>query len=88
MPSATSSFVRGAVVLGGLVVLNAAIAGDRNGDRRPTSSFGLVTSSTTARPPTPQPASNGAGVAPARPVVSNPYQVPLLQNAGTLRGVR
>jgi hypothetical protein len=28
--------------------------------------------------------SNGVGIGPSKPVVSNPYQVPLLQNAGSL----
>jgi hypothetical protein len=34
------------------------------------------------------PSSNGVGIGPAKPVVSNPYNVPLLQNAGSLRSGR
>lgn len=80
--------VRAAVVIGGLVALHDAYAGDREGDRRPTNSFVLVISAT-AKPPTGQPLpTNGVGVPPAKPVLSNPYQVPLLQNAGTLHGSR
>src|SRR6185369_5218500 len=68
MLRASFPVLRAAVVVGGLLALQGAVAGDRDGDRRVTNSFVLVT----AAPP-------------AKPVVSNPYQVPLLQNAGTLR---
>jgi hypothetical protein len=82
--------VRAAVVIGALVALQGtAAAGEREGDRRATNTFVLLTAAT-AKPQSSQPlvSSNGVGVPPAKPVVSNPYQVPLLQNAGTLRGAR
>jgi hypothetical protein len=77
--------VRAAAVVGGLAAVHAAVAADHGGDRRTTNTFVLVTAAP-AKPAEPQrPSSNGVGVPPAKPVVSNPYQVPLLQNAGTLR---
>ena len=77
--------VQVAAVLAGLFAAHCAVAGDRNGDRRTTNTFVLVTGAPPKPADAPRPASNGVGVAPAKPVVSNPYQVPLLQNAGTLR---
>jgi hypothetical protein len=77
--------VRAAAVLGALVAAHAAVAADRDGDRRTTNTFVLVTGAPAKPADAPRPSSNGVGVAPAKPVVSNPYQVPLLQNAGTLR---
>ncbi|HEV8208752.1 MAG TPA: hypothetical protein VGP77_01470 [Vicinamibacterales bacterium] len=77
--------VRVAIVLGGLLALQCAAAGDRDGGRPATNSFVLVTAATAQPAAAPRPSPNGTGVPPAKPVVSNPYQVPLLQNAGTLR---
>ena len=84
MLRASFPVLRAAVVVGGLLALQGAVAGDRDGDRRVTNSFVLVTAAPTPAQ-TPRPSPNGSGVPPAKPVVSNPYQVPLLQNAGTLR---
>jgi hypothetical protein len=86
MLRASFPVVRAAVVIGGLLALQGAVAGDRDGDRRVTNSFVLVTGAPATPAATPRPSPNGTGVPPAKPVVSNPYQVPLLQNAGTLRG--
>lgn len=80
--------VRAAVLIGGLVALHGAHGGDREGDRRSTNSFVLVVSAAAKLPPGQPLPTNGVGVPPAKPVLSNPYQVPLLQNAGTLRGSR
>ena len=80
-----SSFVaRAAVVIAGLLALHDAGAGDRDGGRPSTNTFVLVSVATPKPSPTPLPL-NGASVPPAKPIVSNPYQVPLLQNAGSLR---
>jgi hypothetical protein len=80
--------VRAAVLIGGSVAVTLVAAADREGDRRPTNTFVLVTAQPTKPTGPSAPAANGVGLAPAKPVVSNPYQVPLLQNAGTLRGAR
>ena len=71
----------------GLASLDCASAGDRDGARPVTNTFLLVTAAAPKPADGPRAPSNGVGVPPARPVVSNPYHVPLLQNAGTL-GVR
>ena len=81
--------VPAAAVIGALVALHgAALAGEREGERRSTNTFVLVISGAAKPQSSPAPSSNGVGVPPAKPVLSNPYQVPLLQNAGTLRGTR
>jgi len=77
--------VRAAAVLAGLMAAQCAVAADHNGDRKTTNTFVLLTGAPAKPADAPRPSSNGVGVAPAKPVVSNPYQVPLLQNAGTLR---
>ena len=83
MSRTSFSRLRIAVVVGGLLALQGAAAGNRDGGRPATNSFVLVTAATPTSPPRPSP--NGATVPPSKPVVSNPYQVPLLQNAGSLR---
>ena len=85
MSRAPSLVLRTAVVIGGLLALQGAAAGDRDGGRPPTNSFVLVTAATATPPSTPRPSPNGAAVPASRPVVTNPYQVRLLQNAGSLR---
>lgn len=53
--------------------------------KRSTSSFNLVV----AAPPRTATAAPSIGVGvPTKPQVSNPYQVPLIQNAGSLGSVR
>lgn len=80
-----SSFVaRAAVVIGGLLALHDAGAGERDRGRPSTNTFVLVSVALPKPTPTLLPP-NGASVPPAKPIVSNPYQVPLLQNAGSLR---
>jgi len=85
MLRASFPLVRAAVVIGGLLALQGAVAGDRDGDRRVTNTFVYVPAAGAKPAPTPRPSPNGTGLPPSKPVVSNPYQVPLLQNAGTLR---
>jgi len=81
---------RAALLLAGLAAVHpVAAAGGavRDGDRRATSTFTLLTGA----PANPAPRggqSNGVGVGPSKPVVSNPYNVPLLQNAGSLGSMR
>ncbi|HZW73194.1 MAG TPA: hypothetical protein VFF43_06580 [Caldimonas sp.] len=84
MPRAPSLVLQTVVVVGGLLALQGAAARDRDGVRPLTNSFVLVTAATATPPPT-RPSPNGAAVPASRPVVANPYQVPLLQNAGSLR---
>jgi hypothetical protein len=76
-----------AAVIGGLIAVHLVAVG-RDGDRKATNTFILVTPASGKAAPPRGPSPNGVGVAPAQPVVSNPYQVPLLQNAGTLRSTR
>ena len=80
--------VRAAVAVGAVLAVSVVAAGERGGDRPATHSFVLVTPAPAKPAAAPRPSANGVGVAPAKPVVSNPYQVPLLQNAGTLRATR
>lgn len=51
--------------------------------RKSTNTFNLVYAATAPTPVVVPGA--GASVAPSKPVVSNPYHVPLIQNAGSLR---
>ena len=57
-------------------------------DRRASNSFTLLTPAAPPKTSSASPSSNGVGIGPAKPVVSNPYNVPLLQNAGSLRSGR
>jgi hypothetical protein len=66
----------------------AAAAGPaREGGRPASNTFALVVAAPAGPGPQSMP-SNGVGIGPSKLVVSNPYQVPLLQNAGSLRGAR
>ena len=75
------------LVLAGLLAVECATAGPKGGEGRGANSFILLTGAPPVRVAT-QPRSNGVGVPPAKPVVRNPYHVPLLSNAGTLGSVR
>lgn len=73
------------VVLVGLTLTHAAAAGSaKEADHRASNSFTLLTTAGPAQA-APRGQSNGVGIGPSKPVVSNPYNVPLLQNAGSLR---
>ncbi len=81
--------IRLTLVLVGLATASAAsTAGGTAGDsgRKATVSFSMVTAAATPGP-RPVAASAGASLAP-KAVVSNPYNVPLIQNAGSLRATR
>jgi hypothetical protein len=52
-----------------------------------SNSFNVLYSATSPNAPLVVP-SNGTGLPPSKPVVINPYNVPLFQNAGTLGSVR
>ena len=69
-------------------VLASASAASAAGNpgRKSSNSFTMVTTATAPGSPVVTP-SAGASVAP-NAVVSNPHNVPLLQNAGSLRAVR
>jgi hypothetical protein len=74
-----------------LVAVGAANVGWAAGpavdsSHRVTSTFNLVYAATQPRGPTPVPGP-GASV-PPKAVVSNPYHVPLIQNAGSLGSLR
>lgn len=80
--------VRAAVIVAGLVAIEAAVAGGSPpADRRATNTFTLLTVPAAPESRVVVP-SNGTGVGSSKPVVSNPYQVPLLQNAGPIRSLR
>jgi hypothetical protein len=76
------------VLVGGLAAVGAASAGGPSGDagKKSGNTFNLVTAApaTGTRAGAP---SAGASLAP-KAVVSNPYHVPLLQNASSLRSSR
>ena len=77
-----------AVLLAGLAIAGQAICGGApaaDPGKKPTNSFNLVYAATPQGPAAAP--SLGVGV-PGKPVVTNPYNVPLLQNAGSLRGAR
>jgi hypothetical protein len=84
MSRASFPVLRTAVMVGALLALQGAAAGDREGPRPSTNTFVFIPAAATQPPPTPRLSPAGATVPPAKPVVSNPYQVPLLQNAGSL----
>jgi hypothetical protein len=75
------------VLIGGFAATSAASAGGPSGDsvKRSGASFNLIS----AGAPAPRAAapSAGASLAP-KAVVSNPYNVPLIQNASSLRSSR
>lgn len=88
MARATHLHRAAVVLLAGLAAAGQAFSGgsaSTDSGKRPTNSFNLVYAATpraTAGAP-----SMGVGV-PGKPVVSNPYNVPLLQNAGSLGSAR
>ena len=90
MAPAFLPIARAASLLAALATASAFVAAGslsrEGGERRVTSSFTLLYT-TAAKPPTVVP-SNGVGIAPSKPVVSNPYNVPLIQNAGSLGSIR
>ena len=70
-----------------LVVNGAAAAGSSSASdatKKTTNSFNVLYTAAAPNAPVILP-SNGAGLAPAKAVVTNPYAVPLFQNAGALR---
>jgi hypothetical protein len=77
------------LLLAGSLAIETAAAGGpgREGDRRASNTFTLITSAPAAKGPSVS-QSNGVGIGPSKPVVSNPYNVPLLQNAGSLQSRR
>jgi len=80
--------IRLTLVLAGAVCAagTAGAGGPGDSGSKPGSSFGMVTATTAngTRVSVPSP---GASLAP-KAVVKNPYNVPLLQNAGSLRAGR
>ena len=76
------------VLVGGLGAAGTASAGGSSGDagKKSGNTFTMVTSAPATAPRVSAP-SAGASLAP-KAVVSNPYHVPLLQNASSLRSSR
>lgn len=76
------------VLVAGLAAASAVSAGGAASDsgRKTSNSFSLVTSAAAPNTRVIAP-SAGASLAP-KAVVSNPYHVPLIQNAGSLRSSR
>ena len=89
MARAFHPVLQAAVVLVGLALTHAAAAGStsREGEHRASNSFTLLTAAAPVQAGS-RGQSNGVGIGPSKPVVSNPYNVPLFQNAGTLRSGR
>ena len=86
MPRATSYIAKSAFLLAGLIVVTVATAGSAPaGDAtRKTSSFNILFTAAAPKVPVVVPP-GGVGVPPGKGVVTKPYNVPLLQNAGSLR---
>ncbi|HSC65249.1 MAG TPA: hypothetical protein VLD35_16530 [Caldimonas sp.] len=80
--------IRPTLALAASLAATAVVAGGPPGDSAPKSgnTFTMVTSAPATGPRANAP-SAGASLAP-RTVVTNPYNVPLLQNAGSLRASR
>ena len=76
------------VLVGGVAAASVASAGGPSGDaaKKSGNTFNLVASGPVSAPRVSAP-SAGASLSP-KGVVSNPYNVPLLQNAGSLRSSR
>ncbi len=74
------------VAAGGTAAAGSLSASDAAG-KRTTHSFNVVYPVPSQAVPVILP-SNGTGLAPAKAVVTNPYAVPLFQNAGALRSGR
>jgi hypothetical protein len=88
MARATHLLRAAVVLLAGVAAAAEALSGGAaatDSGKRATNSFTLVYAAT-PRNAGPAP-SMGVGV-PGKPVVTNPYNVPLLQNAGTLGSAR
>jgi hypothetical protein len=88
MPREILPLGRASLIMAALVAAGAAVAGGNSpGDRRVSNTFSLVTAAAPSQSRVVAP-SNGTGIGPSKPVVSNPYQVPLLQNAGSIGALR
>jgi hypothetical protein len=89
MVRATPMIRAAAALIAGLAVASAVSAGGgtvSDSGRRPTTSFNMIVSVTAPAAPRVAP-SMGAGIAP-KAVVSDPYRVPMIQNAGSLGSSR
>lgn len=86
MAPALSLIAKSVVLLAGLIVITAAAAGSAPAADAPrkTNSFNVLYAVTMPNAPVVVPPA-GVGVPLGKGVVSNPYNVPMIQNAGTLR---
>jgi len=90
MARALDSIPRTVVLAIGLAAASAAAAAGgaaNDGVRRSTNTFILIQAATAPQAAGTTP-SAGAGVASSKPVILNPYHVPLIQNAGSLSSSR
>jgi hypothetical protein len=90
MARAYDSIPRTIAVAIGLVAASAVAAAGgaaNDGGRKTSNSFTLLTGAAAPHATGPVP-SPGTAVAPSKPVVTNPYHVPLIQNAGSLGSAR
>ena len=87
MMRALSLIARIALAVAPMVVANSAEAAGSfsasDAAKKSTNSFNVMYPATGPAAPVILP-TNGTGVAPSKAVVTNPYAVPLFQNAGTL----
>ena len=81
--------IRSPLLLVGTLAAAGACAGGSSGDsgKRPTNTFNMVTAAAAGGTRVPSAPSTGGNVAP-KGSGANPYNVPLLQNAGSLRSIR
>jgi hypothetical protein len=90
MARAHDSILRTVALTIGLAAASAAAAAGgaaNDGARRTTNSFMLIQAPTAPQSAGTTP-SAGAGIASSKPVILNPYHVPLIQNAGSLSSGR
>jgi hypothetical protein len=90
MARAHDSIPRTVALAIGLAAASAAAAAGgatNDGARRTTNSFMLIQAATAPQVAGTTP-SAGAGVPSSKPVIVNPYHVPLIQNAGSLSAGR
>jgi hypothetical protein len=80
-----------ALAVAALLAVGAAAAGGLSSSEAPkksaTNSFNILSTGASPNAPVVVP-SNGTGLPPGKAVVTNPYNVPLFQNAGALGAVR
>jgi hypothetical protein len=82
-PAKAALWLAGLLAASGVAVAGGGSLGDAS--KKTGNSFNLLYTATAPNAPTIAPGA-GAGVPQSKRVVTNPYNVPLIQNAGSLHG--